>query len=95
MKIFQIENFFTSLKDKPCPITEKLVKSGYQQKRGGYIDHARSKNMIIDHKRAMPSQSWHLLECYCSRAKKKDNFTKQVQCGELIFLDGRSIRIGK
>lgn len=85
MKVFEIEEFFTPLKDNPCPITEKLIKGGYQQKSGGYIDHAHSKHVVVDYKKAMPSQSWHLLECYCPQSKKKDNFTKQIQCGELLF----------
>ena len=41
--------------------------------------------MIVDHKKALPKQSWHLLDSCCARSKKTDKFTKQIKCGELIF----------
>ena len=85
MKILQIEKFFRPLKDKPCHQTDRLIMGGYQQKSGGYIKCARCKQMIVDYKRAMPKQSWHLLESYCANSKKNENFTRRIQCGELIF----------
>ena len=41
----QVQNFFYDKKDTPCPITESLIKSGYQQEREGYIAYA--KNMVL------------------------------------------------
>lgn len=41
----QVQHFFYDKKDTPCPITESLIKSGYQQEREGYIAYA--KNMVL------------------------------------------------
>ena len=38
----QVQNFFYDKKDTPCPITESLIKSGYQQEREGYIGMPKS-----------------------------------------------------
>ena len=41
MTIKQVKDYFIEKNDVPCPMTEKLVKAGYQQISGGYIDCAR------------------------------------------------------
>lgn len=42
MNIRQVEEFFKDKKDVPCPLTERLIKAGYQQTGGGYIDLAKN-----------------------------------------------------
>ena len=37
MTINQVINFFIHKDEIPCPLTERLVGVGYQQKNGGYI----------------------------------------------------------
>ena len=84
MTIEQIIQFFIHKEETPCPLTEKLVGAGYQQKDGGYIKRARKEGKEIDYKRNLPSQYWHLMTfCYSRPAQEK--FTKTIQCGELIF----------
>ncbi len=70
-----------------CPITEKLIKAGYQQTRGGYIQKAIKNNMEMNYKKAVPTQYWHLFESYFNSNSITDDtvFTKRVVCGELIF----------
>ena len=85
MKIVKLEKFFHPLRNKRSPLTDRLIKGGYQQKDGGYITYAKEKNILIDYKKASPKQSWHFFESYCARSKPDDEFTKQVQCGELIL----------
>lgn len=84
MTIEQVIQFFIHMDEKPCPLTEKLVGAGYQQKDGGYIKRAHKEGKEIDYKRNLPSQYWHLMTfCYSRPAQEK--FTKTIQCGELIF----------
>ena len=84
MTIDQVINFFIHMDEIPCPLTERLVGAGYQQKDGGYIKRARKEGKEIDYQRNLPSQYWHLMTfCYSRPAQEK--FTKTIQCGELIF----------
>ena len=79
-----IKAFFEDLGNKPCPITEKLIKAGYQQRYGGYIDRAKSEGVEIDFRKNLPSQHWHLMS-YCDSRKPEQVFSKQIVCGELLF----------
>ncbi len=90
MTVKQLRAAFEDKKNTPCPITERLVKAGYQQsERGsnceptGYIDYARVRDVEIDYRRAMPTQWWHTIESYCDR-KSDDHIVKNISCGELI-----------
>ena len=65
-------------------MTEKLVKAGYQQISGGYIDRARWRDVKVSYKDSSPSQYWHLMN-YCDSRRTDHPFTKSVTCGELIF----------
>ena len=84
MTIEQVINFFIHKEETPCPLTEKLVGAGYQQKDGGYIKRARQEGKEIDYTRNLPSQYWHLMT-FCYSRPPKEKFTKTIQCGELIF----------
>lgn len=84
MQIANVREAYEDLKDTPCPITEHLIKSGYQQTGGGYIDTARENGMIVDYTQAKPSQYWHLMS-YCDGRPPDQTFGKSVVCGELIF----------
>lgn len=84
MTIEQVINFFVNKETAPCPLTEKLVGAGYQQKGGGYIKRARQEGVEIDYKRNLPSQYWHLMT-FCNSRPPQENFTKTIVCGELIF----------
>lgn len=68
-----------------CPITEQLIKAGYQQTGGGYIAKAKEAKIEVDYKKALPTQSWHLIDCYCDNKADNIQFTKKIICGELIF----------
>ena len=80
----QVKEFFYSKENVPCPLTEKLVKAGYQQISGGYIDRARWRDVKVSYKENSPSQYWHLMT-YCDSRRTDHPFTKSVTCGELIF----------
>lgn len=79
-----IKAYFEALGNKPCPITEKLIKAGYQQRYGGYIDRAKSEGVEVDYRKNLPSQYWHLMK-YCDSREPEQVFSKQIVCGELIF----------
>lgn len=84
MTIQQVKEFFMDKEHAPCPLTEKLVKAGYQQKSGGYIDRARKEGIIVDYTQNSPSQYWHLMT-YCESRDGNKTFSKSIVCGELIF----------
>jgi len=84
MNVKQVFDFYIKKKDYPCPITERLIKAGYQQE-DGYIRYAKEKGIEVCYKNAMPTQWWHLIESYCKRTDYKNTFTKNITCGELIF----------
>jgi hypothetical protein len=80
MKQYQVRAFFIDKEDTSCPQTKRLVEDcRYKQERGGYVDFA--KQCGVDN----PSQYWHLIHSWACRSKPDDSFTKQIQCGELIF----------
>ena len=60
----QVQNFFYDKKDTPCPITESLIKSGYQQEREGYIAYAKEHGVEVNYLEAKPTQWWYLIKCY-------------------------------
>ena len=41
MTIGEVKAFFQDKEQTPCPLTEQLVKAGYQQISGGYINSAK------------------------------------------------------
>lgn len=64
-------------------MTDKLVRAGYQQLGGGYIERAKREGIEVDYRKVCPSQYWHLMT-YCDSKKPDDKF-RSVVCGELIF----------
>lgn len=84
MTIGEIKAFFQDKENTPCPLTEKLVKAGYQQVSGGYIDCAKRRGMKVDYRDNSPSQYWHLMT-YCNSRSVDKPFSKSIVCGELIF----------
>ena len=84
MTIEQVKEYFIDKEHVPCPLSEKLVKAGYQQTSGGYIDRAISEGIKVDYKQNTPSQYWHLMT-YCDSRNAEKPFSKSVVCGELIF----------
>ena len=84
MTIEQVKEFFIDKEHKPCPLTEKLVKAGYQQVSGGYIDRAYKEGILVDHTQYNPTQYWHLMT-YCDSRDGNKPFSKSIVCGELIF----------
>ena len=83
MTIEQVINYFKDIEDAPCPITQRLVGAGYQQKDGGYIKRAKKEGMVVDYTKHSPSQYWHLMTFAYSRPPL-EKFTRTM-CGELIF----------
>lgn len=84
MKIREVRKFFRDKEYEPCPLTEKLVKAGYQQVSGGYIDRAKKEGLLVDYTQSSPSQYWHLMT-YCESQDPNKVFSKNIVCGELIF----------
>lgn len=85
MNIRQVKEFFKDKKDAPCPLTERLIKAGYQQTGGGYIDLAKKRGLVVDYTKAEPTQYWHLMEEYVPSVPEDKIFSKSIVCGELIF----------
>ena len=52
----QVQNFYYDKKDTPYPITESLIKSGYQQEREGYIAYAKEHGIEVNYLEAKPTQ---------------------------------------
>lgn len=84
MTIEQVIKLFVDKEETPCPLTERLVGAGYQQKNGGYIKNAKKQGLDIDYTRNLPSQYWHLMS-YCNSRQPQEPFRKSIVCGELIF----------
>jgi hypothetical protein len=82
--IGEIEQFFRFKEDHPSPLTERLVKAGYQQVSGGYIDRAKKVSIPVDYRRNTPSQYWHLMT-YCDSRNADRPFSNSISCGELLF----------
>lgn len=85
MNIRQVKQFFSDKKEMPCPLTERLIKAGYQQTNGGYIDLAKKRGVTVDYTKAEPTQYWHLVEEYIPSVPENKTFSKNIVCGELIF----------
>lgn len=85
MTIEQVRKTYQDKKDTPCPITERLIKAGYQQEQNGYIDCAYKNGIGVNYKNAEPTQWWHLIKSYCDCKKPQETFGKTIVCGELIF----------
>lgn len=85
MTVGQIKKVFEKKEQCACPITEKLIKAGYQQRSGGYIKKAQNDKIRVDYKEALPTQFWHLINCYCADKDDNTSFTKKIVCGELLF----------
>ncbi len=85
MNIRQVKEFFKDKNDTPCPLTERLIKAGYQQTGGGYIALAKKRGLIVDYTKAKPTQYWHLMEEYIPSVPEDKIFSKSIVCGELIF----------
>ena len=85
MNIRQVKEFFEDKKDTTCPLIERLIKAGYQQTSGGYIDLAKKRGVIVDYTKAEPRQYWHLVEEYIPSVPEDKSFDKSIICGELIF----------
>lgn len=85
MNIRQVKEFFEDKGDTPCPLTERLIKAGYQQTGGGYIDLAKKRKLIVDYTKAEPTQYWHLTEEYIPSVPEDKVFSRSIVCGELIF----------
>ena len=85
MNIRQVKQFFNDKKETPCPLTERLIRAGYQQTGGGYIDLAKKRGITVDYTNAEPTQYWHLVEEYIPSVPEDKVFSKSIVCGELIF----------
>ena len=85
MNIRQVKEFFEDKENAPCPLTERLIKAGYQQTGGGYINLAKKRKIIVDYTKAKPTQYWHLTEEYIPSVPEDKVFSRSIVCGELIF----------
>lgn len=85
MNIRQVEEFFKDKNNTPCPLTERLIKAGYQQTGGGYIDLAKKCGLTVDYTKAEPTQYWHFTEEYIPSVPEDKVFSRSIVCGELIF----------
>ena len=85
MNIRQVKEFFEDKENALCPLTERLIKAGYQQTGGGYIDLEKKRKITVDYTKAEPTQYWHLTEEYIPSVPEDKIFSKSIVCGELIF----------
>lgn len=85
MIIRQVKEFYKDKENTPCPLTERLIKAGYQQTGGGYITLAKKRGLTVDYRRVEPSQYWHLMKEYIPTIPENKKFSKSIVCGELIF----------
>lgn len=85
MNIRQVKEFFENKGNIPYPLTERLIKAGYQQVSGGYIDLAKKRKLTVDYTKAEPTQYWHLIEEYIPSVPEGKVFSRSIVCGELIF----------
>ncbi len=84
MTIGEIKRIYQDKEETPCPLTEKLVKAGYQQVGGGYIDRAKRNGIRVNYEENSPSQYWHLMT-YCDSRNADRPFSNSISCGELLF----------
>lgn len=85
MNVEQVAKAYKDKKGIKCPITEKLIKAGYQQRSGGYIKEARENGIEVDYRKGEPNQWWHLIELYCNKTNPQKVFGRNIVCGEMIF----------
>ena len=85
MTIGEIKKVYLDKEETPCPLTEKLVKAGYQQVGGGYIDRAKRNGTRVNYEENSPSQYWHLMT-YCDSRKADRPFSNSISCGELLYV---------
>lgn len=85
MNIRQVKEFFENKGNIPYPLTERFIKSGYQQTSGGYINLAKKRKLTVDYTKAEPTQYWHLIEEYIPSVPEDKVFSRSIVCGELIF----------
>ncbi|MCA9767098.1 MAG: hypothetical protein KC455_11860 [Carnobacterium sp.] len=87
MLIKQIRSYYENKEHYPCPLTEKLIKAGYQQSndKDGYIFFAEEQGVEIDYRKGEPNQWWHLIKSYCDFKNDDDLREINLKCGELIF----------
>lgn len=78
MNTIQLERYYTEKKHTDCPLTKKLIKAGYQQLNGGYIDYAYERGFIVDYRVAEPNQWWHLMCSYCKRTPPNKYFGENI-----------------
>lgn len=78
-------NYFEPLMNAPCPKTDALIKSGFQQSADGYIDYAKQIGITVDYRMAMPNQGWHFIRSYLDRTDPEKARIENVICGELIY----------
>ncbi len=86
MNIRQVKEFFKDKKNAPCPLTERLIRAGYQQTGAGYIALAKKRGLVVDYTKAEPTQYWHLMEEYVPSVPED----KLKELLERIIADGNS-----
>ena len=78
-------NYFEPLMEAACPKTDALIRSGFQQSSGGYIEYAKRCGMDVDYKMGLPKQGWHFIRSYLDRTQPEKARIENVVCGELIY----------
>lgn len=86
MTIQDLIKFYTE-KEKHYLISDLFVKTGYGQKKNGYIKKAKKANKTISWEDAEPDQRWHFLESYASTldGKADAKTVYRVICPELLL----------
>ncbi len=86
MKLYHpFRNYFEPLINQPCPKTDALIMSGFQQPSGGYIDYAKQSGIVVDYKKALPNQGWHFIKSYLDRTDPEEARIENVSCGEMWY----------
>lgn len=76
---WQVRQFYIDKENADHSITDRLMRGGYIQPAGGYVLNARRAGV------KELTQYWHLIYSWSAQSKDDAPFTKQIQCGELIF----------
>ena len=86
MNTAQVRSYYENKENYPCPLTEKLIKAGYQQsnRKNSYISFAEEQGVEIDYRKGEPNQWWHLIKAYCDFENESHLEPSKIRCGELL-----------
>lgn len=86
MRLPDVLAYFIDKEDASCVLTNKLIQSGYKQKRDGYVTYLRNKGW---EDKKVYHQYNHLIYSWVEQYELEGNynaiFRESITCGELLF----------